>query len=468
MKIITLRKEKRPVAVIRSSTPRTHYETDLGNAERLVARHGQDIRHVPEVRKWLVWNGSRWVWDHLGEVIRLAEGTVREIYAEATKYDDPDTRKGIARWAKASESKPRLEYMMNLTSTQTGIPVSLEDLDKDAYVLNVLNGVIDLKAGAISPNKREDLLTKLAPVHYDPSASCPTWLRFLGRIFADNNDVIRFVQRAVGYSMTGDVSEQVLFIAHGNGNNGKTVFAKTIQALLGDGDYSSTMAPGLLIENPGTTHPTGLADLIRKRFVVASEIDSDQRLREALVKQLTGGDRVKARYMHRDFFEFDPECKIWMLVNYLPLIRGRDDGIWRRIIVIPFPVKIDKSERDLHFLDMLIAELPGILNWALEGLKDWREHGLSVPAQIQDAIESYRTGMDSVKLFIGECCLFGAKMKVKVGDLYEAYVSWCDDVGRTALSKRTFGERVALMYKQGHSGKNRYWFGVGLRADREE
>jgi P4 family phage/plasmid primase-like protien len=341
--------------------------TDLGNAERLVARHGADLRYCHPWGKWLAWDGIRWVVDASGEVERRVIETVRGIYAEAEDATDSTKRRNIAQHAMRSESHLRIEAMMALARSMPGIPVAPDDLDNDTWLLNAQNGAVSLKSAELRPHRREDLITKLAPVEYNGAADAPTWKAALER-WLPFEALRRFVQRLFGYALTGDVSEQVLPFLHGPGANGKTTMTNTALEMMGD--YGQQAAPDLLLAKRGS-HPTELADLFGARLVASVEVEDGRRLAESLVKQLTGGDRIKARRMREDFWEFAPTHKVFLAANHKPVVRGTDHAIWRRIKLVPFDVVIPKGEQDSRLPKKLRAELPGILAWAVHGCLEW-------------------------------------------------------------------------------------------------
>ncbi|MGH7378091.1 MAG: DNA primase family protein, partial [Candidatus Methylomirabilales bacterium] len=276
--------------------------------------------------------------------MRRAKETVGSMYLEAAAQPDQDLRAALAAHAMKCESDSRIRAMLSLAESEPGVPVEPGAFDADPWLFNCLSGTLDLRTGELRPHRREDLLTKLAPVDYDPGAKAPTWTAFLDHIMAGNREVIEYLQRAVGHALTGDVREQVLQFLHGTGANGKTTFLNAILDAVGD--YGKQAAPELLTIKYGTEHPTGLADLRGCRFVASIEVEEGKRLAEVLVKQLTGGDRLKARFMRENFFEFTPTHKIFLAVNHKPVIRGTDHAIWRRIRLVPFTVTIPDAEQD--------------------------------------------------------------------------------------------------------------------------
>jgi putative DNA primase/helicase len=443
-----------------------HPFTDSGNAERYCDRYAEDTRFNVDTKEFLLYGERSWEVDMTGRTTQRMVHVARKMGDEAKFYFSPSDLKDLEDWKKQSENRNRIENAMHLVKSQPGIAIRAEILDANRYLFNMENGTLDLKTGSIWPHDRANYITRIAPVHYDSSATCPLWEDFVYKLFGGNKNIIEFVQRLVGYSLTGNVGEQILIMLFGDGGCGKSTFAETIQNLMGK--YSKTMAPGLLVETRNDLHPTAMADLFGTRFAVTAEIEEGQRLKESLTKQLTGGDRIKARKMFHDYFEFQPTHKIWMLVNHLPVIRGTDDGIWRRIIVIPCHKGFSEAERDIHLLDTLLTERSGILNWAIQGLKDWLANGLQVPLEIRQVVEEYRTGMDTVSLFLSECCLYGSKMHVTVDDMYQTFAKWCEDAGRIPLSKRALGIRLKQRFSSDKIGGKRGWLGVGLKSERDD
>jgi putative DNA primase/helicase len=428
--------------------PKEFHHTDLGNARRLAHRHGADLMFVSSLG-WFAWDGQRWRKDDTGAVERLAKETVLSLYAEAAALQDDDARQALVTHARRSESAFRISAMVNLARSEPPVVARAEDLDVDPFLLTVLNGTVDLRTGQRRPHRREDRITKLAPVEYCQHAEAPRFLSFLKDIFAGNERLIGFAQRAVGYALTGDVSEHALFYLYGMGANGKSTLLLVLLHILGE--YAQQAAPNLLVSKRGEEHPTSVADLFGARLVVTTEIDSGRTMAESLVKQLVGGDKVKARYMRQDFFQFDPTFKVFLAANHKLLIKGTDHAMWRRIRMLPFTVTIPESRQDRQLVEKLKQEAPGILAWAVRGCLDWQRHGLGAPEEVVSATAAYREEMDTLSQFLDECCDVGEGRSENSGKLYRAYVDWCQRAGEYATSHRVFGER--LTERGFHAGK---------------
>jgi putative DNA primase/helicase len=321
------------------------------------------------------------------------------------------------------------------------VSIRQASFDADPLLLNCSNGTVNLRSGSFQPHARTDFLTRIAPAVYVPGATSPTWSRFLDRIFDGNADLIAFVQRALGYSLTGDVSERAMFILYGAGRNGKSTLVETVARILGD--YAATSSADMVSARKGDPGiPVDLARLQGVRFTMASETGEYSRLDEARVKHITGGDRITARYLHRNPFEFDPAFKIWLSTNYQPTIRGVDEGIWDRIRLIPFTVRIPDSEVDRYLKDKLLREAPGILNWMIEGCLAWQQRGLDTVDSVVAATREYRASQDSVGGFLAESCVMDAQSSIPVGELYAAYEEWAKASGEFTVSKRALTNRM--------------------------
>jgi putative DNA primase/helicase len=440
--------------------PRGHNLTDLGNSERFIAHHGENVRYCYLWGKWLVWNGAHWERDDAGQVHRLAKKTVRSMYREASDAEDEERRKAVAKHASRSEGADKIKAMLELARSE--VPVAPDELDRNPWLLNASNGTLDLRTGALREHRREDLITKLTPVEYDPNAMAPTWETFLERVLP-GDELRTFVQRAAGYSATGDTSEQVMLINHGAGNNGKSTFQEALAAALGD--YSMRAPTEMLMAKRAGGVPNDVARLKGARFVAASETEEGRRLAESLVKDLTGQDTISARFMRAEWFDFRPTHKLWLSTNHKPEIRGTDNAIWRRIRLVPWSVAIPPAERDRKLAEKLRAELPGVLAWAVRGCLAWQREGLQAPAEVRKATAGYRSEMDVLGDFLADRCFRGERLEVGKDDLYKAYQMWSEDAGERTETKRKFG---MLLKERGiEDGRNsertkRIWKGIGL------
>lgn len=435
--------------------------TDTGNAERLVRLHGADLRHVHTWGRWLAWDGRRFAPDASGEIQRRAKDAVRRMYVEASELDE-EPRKALAKWAHKSESAARIEAMTALARSEPGIPIAHDELDANPWLLNVENGTLDLRTGELQEHRRGDLLTKLAPVAYDTGAKAPIWAAFLERVMPDGG-VRGFLRRAIGYSLTGDTGEQVIFLLWGSGANGKSTFVETIMTMLGD-HAIKTQAETLLAKRENAI-PNDVAALRGARLVAAVESEEGRRLAEVRVKELTGGDTVSARFMRAEWFAFKPVCKIWLATNHRPQVRGTDEAIWRRIRLIPFAVTIPEDERDTRLLSRLRAELPGILAWAVEGCLEWQRDGLQPPAAVMAATSNYRAEQDVIGAFLADRYVSKPGAFVASADLYRAYRAWAEGAGEHVMAQRKLGlvlrERGLDDGREG-KGRVRGWYGIGL------
>lgn len=444
--------------------PRRRYNlTDLGNAERFVDVCGADVRHVHEWKRWYVWDGKRWAFDATGAVVQKAKTTVRGIYGELGGIEDRQDREETLKHAKRSEGAGRIMAMLEMARSEPPIPVTPDELDTEPLIINCLNGVLDLKACQLLPHQREKNLTRLAPVEYWPDAVCPKWMEFLSLVLPDAA-VRDYVRRAVGYSLTGDIGERVMFLLYGSGRNGKSTFLDTIRLMLGE--YAMRTPTEMLLakrENGPTNH---IARLKGARFVFASEAEEGRRLDEAIVKEMTGGERIVARFLNAEFFEFTPEFKLWMGTNHKPVVRGMDAAMWDRLPLIPFTVRIPEEQvrARREVMRELSAELSGVFTWAVEGCQEWLKGGLAPPPAVRAATQGYREEMDVVGQFLEERCLLLSEAKASAADLYGAYRSWCEASGEHVRSQRFFGlalsERGLLKEKAGTI----FWKGVGLKA----
>lgn len=440
--------------------------TDLGNAERLKDYAGADLRFVWVWDSWMVWDGRRWKRDGGGEIMRRARDTVRALAAMAEALDDEKQRAGLVKHALKTESAGRLQAMVRLGACLLGEESGA--FDQRPWLLNCRNGTVDLRTGELGPHRRSDLLTKLVPVDFDPISACPRWEAFLLQVMDGSDELVTFLQRAVGYSLTGATVEQVLFLLYGTGANGKSTFTETLRALLGD--YATQAEFTTFLARTSDSVRNDIARLVGARFVSASEAEGGRPLAEAVVKQMTGGDIVTARFLFKEFFEFRPDFKVWLAANHKPSVRGTDHGIWRRIRLVPFAVTIPPERRDKRLLEQLRAELPGILAWAVRGCLAWQREGLGIPPEVLAATESYREEMDVLAGFLAEHCISQGGAFVETKELYAAYGTWAEGAGEKKLSKKWLAMRLAERgFTSGRGLRGvRGWRGLRLRREGEE
>jgi putative DNA primase/helicase len=437
--------------------------TDATNAQRLFKEHGKDIRYNAAWKKWLVWNGSHWVTDEGALIHTRGLETVRNIYDEVLKTDDWRERLEIENYAKLSESMRRRKAFVEAASVIEALNITSDALDRNPWLLSVKNGTIDVTTGEFREHRQEDMITKIANVDYDPQADCPLWKQFIREIMDFKADVISFVQTAAGWALTGDISEQTMFILFGSGANGKSTFLNTIMYLLGD--YAIATPTETFMRKNGDQYTNDIARLRGTRFVTTTEAEQGRRLSEPLIKKITGNDQMTARFLYGEFFNFTPTFKIFMATNHKPVIKGTDHGIWRRIKLIPFTTRIPEEKQDKHLELKLREEGPGILNWLLEGTRRWKREQLKAPAAILNATDEYRGEMDVIGNFLKECCVQRPEASIRIRELFKAYQDWCEGNNEHAVSERFFGLHLKEMgIEQSRTSEARFWSGLALRA----
>lgn len=449
--------------------------TELANAERIVEWYGDRLRRVEQWNTWLRYDGRRWV----------SSPTAGREFAIDVGHQLLDTMRAMAlpsedlfsRWAIRSCSNKVISATAALAADQASLRVAAGKLDRRPMLLNVSNGTIDLETGKLRPHDRNDLLTKLAPVRFDPHAECPEeWSNFLSRVTDGDEELETYLQRIAGYSLTGLTREHALFVFFGEGANGKSTFINTLCNILGP-DYSGPAPRGLLFQRSiGEAHPTERACLFGKRLVTVTEPNKGQTLDEGTVKQLSSEDPIDARRMREDFWSFDPTHKLVLATNHRPLIKGDDEGIWRRIRLVPWSVRIPKEERDPDLAAKLYNERDGILQWAVRGARYWHLLGLGEPSCVTAATDAYRDDQDPLGDFFADRCDFASDTMVARKDLRAAYERYADENGiRHRLNPKDFAARLRA---RGVSGENANgnphktkvagmpydaWKGIGLR-----
>jgi len=450
-----------------SQRERAFPRTDAGNGELFAHCHGDRVRYDHRRKRWLIWSGHWWRPDADAEVRRLAKGTARERYSSAADlFEDLDERKRESTFAIGSENRQRLDAMLAQAQTEAPISHAGDNWDRDPWLLGAANGVVDLHTGELREGHRGDRITLHSDALFDRDAPCPRWERFLEEVFGADCELISFIARAVGYSLTGDTSEQCLFMCHGSGANGKSVFLTTLRAMAGSYAYNSPFSTFELADR--SSIPNDLAALVSKRLVTASETNEAVRLNEARLKALTGGDPVTARFLHGEFFTFQPVCKLWLAANHRPRVRDDSYGFWRRVRLIPFTRRFT-HDADRHLTETLRMELPGILNWAVNGALAWQREGLEPPGAVESATESYRVESDPLAEFIEERCAVGSCFVASAGQLYEAYRQWASEQGmreREVLSTVAFGRRMSERFEKRHTKSGKSYHGIGRLSDR--
>jgi putative DNA primase/helicase len=452
--------------------PAGYVWSDYGNAERLIDRHGSDLRYCHPWKKWLAWDGQRWAVDDTAEVMRRAKATVRAMYDEVSDLDDDTRRAQFLRFIVKSEGTTRLEQMVKNASSESGVPVKPDELDASPWLLNAHSGTVGLRLEWQAQQrtaKREDMLTKIAGAAYVPGARYRPWERFLRDATGGDKELELFLQRAMGYTLTGSTIEKVLFFVWGPKDSGKSTFAEACKAMLGD--YAATADFETFLQRSHTGGARNdIARLAGARMVLSQEVDEGKRLAEGLVKQLTSGDTVSARRLYQEAFEFQPEFKLWLFANSKPQVRAEDAALWRRILLVPFTHSVPRDKQDPGLRDDL-RDNPlareAVLAWAVEGCMAWQQRGLDPPEAVRAATAQYRDEQNPLHEFlVEEEATFGEDLFQP--SLWDRYLTWCAVAEQKAIGQKAFGELMRGMGCESGTRKRqgevrRGWFGVQLR-----
>jgi len=437
--------------------------TDVGNCERLIKEHGEKIRFNYDRNLWLIYNGKYWEWDTNGTIIKLAKSSVRHIYHEAAEELDEKHQINLAKHAKASQANTRIKGMVELAKADLSLQIT--DLNKDVYLLNVNNGTINLKTGELQPHNPDDLISCFIPLDYDPASVCPKWITFLNRIFDNNQILITYIQKSLGYSITGCQDEQAFWFNHGPGSNGKTTLIGAVTDILSDYAVEIDPMAFVLDKNSRSGPNESLASLYNKRFAPATEVKTTMSLDVALVKRMTGGEMIRCERKFEHGYNFKPTHKLWLSGNHEPRITDTTNSIWNRLKYIPFNVSIPTEERVKGLRSQLVQEEgAAILSWMVAGCLLWQKEGLGEPTEVIDAIQGYRDDQDILHDFLLECCILNKAEKIGVSELYKSYVNWSKENDTTPLGKKNFGNRLiekGLKTTPGHANKT-MWQGVNL------
>lgn len=450
---------------------RTFRSSDTGNAEAFELLYKHRFRYDHSRKRWMVWNGLYWIPDADGEAQRAAIDTARwrntAVWLQLVQEEGKEAKRQLARdYADVlqGESVSGINATLEVAKNLRSFAIVATHYDHNPALLTTGNGTIDLRTAELRHADPEDLITRATRIQYDPSATCPRWLQFLGEIFPGDPDLVEFIQRAIGYSLTGHTGEQCMFILYGNGANGKTTFLEAVRRLLGTHAVTTPFATFMIQRQVGAPR-NDLAALVGARLVIASEAGQDANFDEAVVKQVTGSDMISCRYLYGEFFQYKPKFKIWLATNYRPAIRGNDDAIWRRIRLIPFNQQFKGDKRDRALPEKLKAELPGILAWAVQGCLDWRRNGLGRPQTVVVATTEYREESDQVKRFLTERSISGNELSVAGGALYHAYVEFCQQQGEKYLANNLFAAQIARRgFEKKRTRRGLVYHGLGLRS----
>lgn len=437
---------------------------DMGNAKRFVDLFGNETRFSYTDKKWLYYDGRKWCIDNTGTVHRMADKSVEAMKAEAKVYaimdedSGGDMLKAFEKHQKASRSNKSKNSMLN--EVMHHIPILPAQLDRYKMALNTPGGVINLKTGELNPHNPEHYLTKITSVDYSATAECPLWLKFLDDIFGGDKDLIRYIQKAVGYSLTGSTAEQCAFFLFGTGRNGKSTFIDVIRDIFGD--YATNIQPETIMvkSSQGNAINSDIARLKGARLVTSVEPNEGVRINEGLLKQLTGDDTVTARKLYSEEFEFKPEFKLWMATNHKPIIRGTDTGIWRRIHMIPFTVQISEDKVDKKLKYKLKAEMPAIFKWCIDGCLLYQQEGLKMPKAVLESVREYRREMDVISAFIEDRCELTGSVQSSV--LYSAYSNWAEANNEYCMSNMKFSVEIAKRFEKVHTRNGKYYNGISL------
>ncbi len=467
----TEQRKSRQTVEYQTDGPQDFPLTDLGNAERLISAHGENLRFDVNRKQWLVWNGKRWEYDETSRVDRMAMRVVRSMYKLLPSMDrDPGDK--LLRHIKTSESAPRLAGMLSLAAKLSGVPVRESDLDQDPWLFNVLNGTLDLRTGTLRTHAREDLITNLSETEYDANAVCPRWERFLQEIFQNDVDIMGFVKRMAGYMLTGDTREECLFVLVGKGQNGKGKLIEPMRKVLGS--YAGDTPTTTLTEKTDS-NSFELAGLVGKRMVTASESGHRQRFDMPLLKKLTGRDPVTTCFKFKDHFTYVPTYKLVFATNEVPHVDGQCYADRRRFRLIPFgqrfweacenklPVKDDQLDKKL------LAEKNGILRWMVEGCLDWQRQGLDSPPIIREEVDQLFDSQDPLSEFLDEQCDIEPRAVILVNDLWTAYILWCDETKRDKAFRSSNWFSKSLTQRDGidrqKNAGGRFLTGIRLKHD---
>lgn len=435
--------------------------SDTGNAERLFDSFGGDLLFEATRRRWRFWDGRVWALDETGIARHCARAVVRSIPSEAQGCENEEERRLILKHAMRSDDSHRIDALLKEAATLPGFATTSGTFDRDRMLFNSPNGQIDMRSGRLLPHNPADRITRISPVAYDPAAKCPRFERFLSEIMLGREELIIFLQRWFGYNLTGVMREQVSVFAYGTGANGKSTLYDLISAIMGD--YAATTPAETFVVRNRPSIPNDLAALDGPRMLRASESEAGAPLAESIFKTANGGDPVSARFLHGEFFSYLPQFKLNLQTNHRPRVRGSDNAVWRRILLVPFEATFDEAHRDKDLGAKLLAEAPGILAWAVRGCLDWQERGLGIPSIVRAATDDYRQSEDTLGAFVADTCSLGVDGLARGSELYREYRGWAERSGERVMSGKAF---ALAMQERGltreHTRAGSIWKGISI------
>ena len=444
---------------------------DMGMAQRFLDMFPHSFLYSMVDKTWYVYNGSYWKQDNQGLIEKAADKVINNLKNEKhvipEDVDEDDYKKAWKKFEKRERSRSSKVNMVN--EIKHLVPVLHNQWDQEHMLLNTPSGYIDLTNGTLHNHKYNKMFTQETGVDFSENVDCPLWIKFLNQTFQSDQELIHFVQKIIGYSLTGSNAEQKMFILYGNGRNGKSVLLNIIKYIFGS--YAKTMNATTIMQKRIGSSQGATSDIARlegARLVVSSEANEGDRLDESLVKQMTGGDTLVARYQYGKDFEFDPVFKLFMATNHKPKIYGTDEGIWRRLVIIPFTHTVKKENVDKKLEDKLKAESMGILKWAIEGAMMWQSEGLNPPDVIQNAGNEYRKEMDVIEAFIDECCVTNDSYKVKASELFDAYKKWANETNNwEGMNNTKFGREITKRFERKRLNTGNYYLGIDLQVNQQ-
>lgn len=435
---------------------KTYSMDDTGNARRFRDRYADRVRYNPTDKCWMVWDGTRWKRDDLAAVKGFADEMLDQMDKACFGIRDTNSAGAMRRHVQKSRSSRSKEAFLKEAQHLPGIPMLPDQFDKNKGLLNVRNGILDLARRELEPHDRERYITRMAQVDYDPLAKAPVWEAFIQSVTGGDAQLAEYLQVMVGYCLCGSTREQCMFFLYGDGANGKSTFLETLAKMLGD--YCMNAQADTIASSHSRSSGAARSDVARlkgARFVTLEEGDQGAMLDEGLVKQMTGGNTITARFQYGKEFEFRPEFKLLEATNHLPKIRGTDVGIWRRIRLVPFTQRIPEDKQDMLLPQKLEAELPGILNWALGGLQKWlansqggKRHGLPPCAAVDSAVNAYKQDQDRIAAFLADCTEPAEDSAVQASVLFRTYLNWCSENNeKWRMANKQFGMEVKKHYE---------------------